>query len=303
MKNFFEQICGVVVTYHPDEEAIANLAAVVRECGRVIVVDNASDAGTRAALAAVPGVELLAKSENIGLAAALNLGLNRALEMGCTWAVTFDQDSRPAAGMAHALWQTHLARPEAAVVAPRIREAGGVDEAGYRWLRPPLRWWEPFSMVRCPPEGLDDVTIVITSGSMVDLAVWRALGGFDAGLFIDYIDIDYCLRVRRAGRGVAVAPGAVLHHQLGARTRRVLLGRDFRPMNHAPFRHYYMARNRVIVWRRHVLAVPHWAVFDLCFAGYNFARVLLFEQQRWAKVKAVVRGTWHGLMGRSGPMS
>lgn len=296
------QVCGVLVTYHPDEEAITNLHNMVRECGRMIVVDNGSGAATQRVLAAVPGVELLAQAENLGLSMALNLGLNRALEMGCAWAVPFDQDSRPAPGFAEALWQAHLAQPEAAVIAPRIREKGGVDEDHYRWLRPypflPLL----FQLARCPQGGLPAVTIAVTSGALTELAEWRRLGGFAEDFFIDYIDIDYCLRVIRHGRKVAVAHDAVLHHRLGARQRRVLFGRDFRPMHHAPFRHYYMARNRVTVWRRHALAVPHWAVFDFCFAVYNFSRVLLFEEQRWAKAKAVVRGIWHGLQGRRGPM-
>lgn len=295
-------VCAIVATYHPDAEVVENLRALVRECGRAVVVDNGSPADTQTAMAAVPGVVLLPQGRNLGLAAALNLGVSQAAELGCAWVVTFDQDSRPAPGMVQALWATHLATPRAALIGPRLNEKGGVDADGYRWLRRHERWPVLFRLVRCPREGLRDVTILVTSGSMLEVGTWRQLGGFDAGLFIDYIDIDYCLKVIRAGRSVAVAHAAVLHHQLGARRRRVFLGRDFRPMHHAPFRHYYMARNRLVVWRRHALAVPHWAAFDLCFALYNFARVLLFERERWAKCQAIARGTWHGLLGKSGPM-
>lgn len=297
-------LCAVVVTYQPDDDVVDNLLALVRECGRVLVVDNCSLLEKQAAMAVVPGVTLLPQKENIGLAAALNLGLTQAAEFGCEWAVTFDQDSRPEPGMVSCLWEAHGAMPAAMVIGPRIREEGGVDDASYRWLRRHERWPGLFRMVRSTADGLPAVTILVTSGSMVELATWRRLGGFDAGLFIDYIDIDYCLRVVRAGYKVAVAGGkaAVLHHRLGARRKRVFAGRDFRPMHHAPFRHYFMARNRVHMWRRHAWAVPHWAAFDLSFALYNYMRVLLFEDQRWAKVKAIVRGTWHGLLGRTGPM-
>jgi rhamnosyltransferase len=293
--------CGVVVTYHPEPEVAANVAVMVQQCGRVIVVDNGSAEADLAPIAAITGVNLIALDRNEGLAAALNVGLERASELGFAWAVTLDQDSRPEAGMVQALWAMHLAHPVAAVVAPRLREAAGVDEHGYRWLCPG-RWPLFFALRRCSEAGLSAVTIAVTSGCLTNLEEWQRLGRFDDGLFIDYIDIDYCLRVIRAGRTVAVAGGAVLHHRLGARQRRVLLVRDFRPMNHAPFRHYYMARNRVLVWRRHALAVPHWAVFDFCFAWYNLARVLVFENQRWAKLKAILRGTWHGVLGKTGPM-
>lgn len=299
-----QPFCAVVVTYRADEEAVANLRRIVEECDQVLVVDNGSSTEIQATIASVPRVSLLPQIRNLGLAAALNLGLNRAEELGYQWVVTFDQDSRPESGMLDSLWKTHQTVADAVVIGPRICEAGGVDEANYRWLTRHQRWPGLFRMVHCPPAGLSEVTILVTSGSMVELSTWRQLGRFEAGLFIDYIDIDYCLRVVRSGRKIVVAGGkeAVLHHKLGSRRKRVMLGRDFRPMHHAPFRHYYMARNRVHTWRRHALAVPHWALFDFCFTGYNYARVLLFEEQRWEKVKAIVRGTWHGLLGRTGPM-
>jgi len=293
-------LCAVVVTFHPDETVVDNLRAIVGECGRVLVVDNGSAAEVLAAMAAVPGVTLLPQDRNLGLAAALNLGVARASGLGCEWAVTFDQDSRPEPGMVPAMWAAHLAMPRAAVIGPRIHEAGS-DHANYCWLRRHERWPILFRFVRCTGENLPDVTMLVTSGSMLELATWRQLGEFDAGLFIDYIDIDYCLRVIRAGRRIAVAGQAILQHRLGARQRHVLMGRVFRPTHHAAFRHYYMARNRMVVWRRHALAVPHWALFDLCFAVFNGFRVLAFEPNKWKKIRATWLGTWDGLLRRVGP--
>ncbi len=299
-KPIADAICGVVVTYHPDASVVENLRAVVAECGLVIVVDNGSPPETCAKLGAIAGVELLALGSNLGLGVALNRGAERAFSLGRDWIVTFDQDSRPQPEMVTKLWQLHERLPRAALIGPRLEEPG----FGNSQYRPVCRHtlWPGCFMRPVADHDLADVTMVITSGSLMELASWRQLGGFDEELFIDYVDIDYCLRLRRSGRSVAVASGAILIHHLGRRQPAQLFGRDFRPMHHAAFRHYYMARNRVRMWRRHALAVPHWAVFDLSFALYNYTRVLLFEDQRWAKVKAIVRGTWHGLLGRTGPM-
>jgi len=294
-------VCGIVVTYHPDATVADNVAAMVRECGQVIVVDNGSTPSELAPIAVLQGVEVMALAGNEGLAAALNRGAGRAMQHGYGWMVAFDQDSRPEAGLVAALWTRHEHLPAAAVIGPTIVEHGA-ERGSYRWVGKNTRW--PFLFRRSRAEHVpDEVTLVVTSGSLIELALWKNTGCFDEGLFIDYIDIDYCLRVIRAGRTVAVAGDATLRHRLGARQERVLLGHDFRPMNHAPFRHYYMARNRLAVWRRHALAVPHWAMFDFCFAWYNLARVLLFEGQRWAKLKAILRGTWHGVLGKTGPIS
>lgn len=301
LRSGFPHLYAVVVTYGADEEVLENLKTLVAECARVLVVDNGSPAAIMAAMAALPGVTVLPQRENIGLAAALNAGLEYAANLGCEWVVTFDQDSRPEPGMVAAMVATQRRHPRAAVIGPRIHEEES-DPARYRWVT--RHEAVPFLFRRVPCTGADlpAVTMMVTSGSMVEVAAWRELGGFDGALFIDYIDTDFCLRAIRAGRTVAVAGQAVLRHRLGARQTRRVLGRDFRPTHHAAFRHFYMARNRVRMWRRHAWAVPHWAAFDLSFALYNYTRVLLFEEQRWEKVKAIARGTWHGILGRTGPM-
>ncbi len=295
-------LCTVVVLFQPDPNVEENVRALIRECGRVVVADNGCPTDLRARLETVSGVTWLSMDGNVGVATALNRGLAWARAQGFVWALTFDQDSQPEPGMVRALWQAAQTMPQAVVICPRVQEEGS-EPANYRWVtkHPALPFL--FQRVACTGRDLPAVTMAVTSGSLFDLTAWEELGRFDDRFFIDYIDTEYCLRVIRAGRTVAVAGNAVLRHRLGARQERVLLGRDFRPMNHAPFRHYYMARNRIAAWRRHAFAVPHWAMFDFCFAWYNLARVLLFEAQRWAKVKAIMRGTWHGLCGKSGPMS
>lgn len=290
---------GVVVTFNPEQTVVKNLEAMVRECGQVWAIDNGSSLAARALITSVPGVALVALEENVGLAHALNRGAELAVANGCQWIVTFDQDSCPQVGMVAALWAEHLRLPAAAVIGPRIEELQ-IKASSYRWVRQHPRWPWLFQRAFAGPD-LEVVTMVITSGSLVDLGLWRQIGGFDAALFIDYIDIDFCLRAIRAGRRVAVAAAAVLAHRLGSRRSTIALGHEFRPMHHAPFRHYYIARNRVRIWRRHALAVPHWALFDLSFAGLNIFRVLVFESNKRVKFKAMLLGTWDGLRGRGGP--
>lgn len=294
------RLCGVVVTYHPDEAVLGNVRAMAAECGCVIVADNGSSLAAREALGPVPGVELMALGTNLGVAAALNKAAQRAMESGCRWIVAFDQDSKPQPGMVAALRATQARDPRAAVIVPRIIEEGGRGP-NYRWVRKHPRLPCLFQRVECGEADLPAVTMAVTSGSLIELESWRQLGGFEESLFIDYVDIDYCLKAVRAGKTVAVSAGAKLDHRLGARQTGVLLGHEFRPTHHAAFRHYYIARNRIRMWRRHAFAVPHWALFDLCFAVYNAARVVAFEPEKWTKMKAMLLGTWDGLKGRTGP--
>jgi rhamnosyltransferase len=295
-------VAAVVVTFYPDEGLAARLSAIRAQCSLVIVVDNGSDAASRARIP-VEGVELIAWGENRGLAVALNAGLARAIERGFCWAVTFDQDSTPFPGMVEALWATrhNFAEPErVAVVGPRLREEK-LSHVERRWVVPHPRCRWGFSRVECDGGAdLAGVAFVITSGALTDLRVYREIGPMDDALFIDYIDHEYCLRARRSGYEVLVSADAWLVHNFGAQREYRVAGRVVRPTFHSALRLRYIARNRWRVWRRHAWAVPHWAAFDAVSCLHVFVRVMLLEDARWAKFCGMVRGTWDGLRGRTG---
>lgn len=290
---------GVVVTFHPDAGLEARLAAVAREVDLLVLVDNSADpavARRLAALSGAHGFHLVANAQNLGLGAALNLGFSTLVARGFDWAIAFDQDSTPEPGLRSALLAT--AGNEAAVVG-----ANWHDEA-----RPeqPARHLQagavPPFFRRTPAEAdLAAVTCVITSGSLFDLTVWRALGGFDAGLFLDLVDTDFCLRAGRAGHAVRVSARARLRHRRGQKRPVRFLGRTWWPAFMPAARLYYLFRNRLLLLPRAVARTPHWVAFELIYGLKIIAEIVVFEDRKPAKLAACLRGTWDGLLGVSGP--
>lgn len=296
-------IGAAVVTFFPDAHIANRLELIRRQVDRMVVVDNGSASETQALLrswAEQSGSTLITNASNLGLATALNQGLGCCARMGCEWSMTFDQDSTPGEGMVRAQLLTIASmspRRIAAVGAHTFDERVGGDEE--RWLQPRIGG---FRLVGCAAGDLADVSFVITSGTLTRLRAWRELGGFDEGLFIDYIDHDFCLRARAAGWQIVVSSGARLAHNLGAKRQVNVMGREMRPTFHNATRHYYMARNRILMWRRYAWRYPHWWLFDACFGGLNTVRVMLAEDRRLEKMKAMLHGTWDGFCGRVGPM-
>lgn len=294
-------VCAVVVIYFPDARFSRRLSAISAESDHVLVVDNGSQEQGSSGL---PGsIEWLRQSRNEGMAAALNIGLARARSLGFDWAVTFDQDSTPKPGMLAELWATRARQPRPALVAvvgPRVHEERFPnEEILYVVQHPRCRL-----LFQRPPfiEGRDlaGVAFVISSGALLDLAILDKIGAMDAGFFIDYIDHDYCLRARRHGYEIVVSSTAFLAHNLG-RKQEYRIGRaTVRPTFHPPQRVRYMYRNRVQMWWRYALRFPHWAAFDALFAISSLVRMLLFEDQRVAKLWAALLGLRDGLLRRSG---
>jgi rhamnosyltransferase len=143
---------------------------------------------------------------------------------------------------------------------------------------------------------------VITSGSLFDLCIWRRLGGFDAGLFLDLVDTDYCLRARRAGHEIAASARATLLHHRGEKRPVRFLGRDHHPAHTPPFRLRCLTRNRLLLFRRNRLRPVAWTAYELAYAFKLATDALLFEPRKLARFAAMLRGARDGLLGRTGPV-
>ncbi|MEI7973973.1 MAG: bifunctional glycosyltransferase/class I SAM-dependent methyltransferase, partial [Bdellovibrio sp.] len=140
--------------------------------------------------------------------------------------------------------------------------------------------------------------IVMTSGNLIPLWVFNQVGLFDEDLFIEYVDHDFCLRVKKSGLKTILVADAHLGHSLGKiRQHRLFPGVFFFSHNYHPVRRYYRARNRVILYRRHW---GTWILQDQEFAIKDMIKILLVEEHRWEKVKATVAGTFDALLGRLG---
>lgn len=292
---------AVVVTYFPDTGLAARLAAIGGEFERVIVVDNSADPAVEGSLRKAcgeSGFELLANPVNLGLAGALNRGFGAHAAAGLQWAVAFDQDSTPAEGFGSALAAAATRPPRPAVVGANWTDDAHPDRPSLHLrchARVPL-------LFRRTAAGrdLDDVTCVIASGSLFALAPWSELKGFDEDLFLDLVDADYCVRAARLGWPIRVAAAARLRHRRGVKQPVRIAGCTFFPAFMSPLRLQYLFRNRIQLLARHAVFAPHMATFECVYAAKILTEIILFEDQKLAKLAACIRGTSAGIAGRKG---
>lgn len=281
---------AVVVTYQPGAGMLDNLRHLSRQIQEIIVVDNASwGAPARLVEAAgmMPGVCLIRNPENLGIAAALNIGVRHALDSGRNWIATFDQDTIVPENFFAQLWQVYENCPTASDTSMLV--PGGWREPGA----------EVPSKSSTVPKGVF-VSGAVTSGSLIKAAVFPQTGFFDESLFIDYVDTDFCLRLRQRGFKILSAPLVLLEHELGEKQIRNLLGFKFSFRIHTAWRYYYIMRNRLILYRRFLAFDPGWAFHDACWLILELGRIFLLEHGRTKKLRAVFHGFKDGLMGRAG---
>jgi rhamnosyltransferase len=297
-----DAVCGaVVVTFDPPPGLARRLAPLGER--RIVVVDNGpctAREALRAELATLTDVELIGNERNLGIAAALNQGIAALRAGGATWALLLDHDSAPPAGLIASLLEAAREQPRAAVLVPAIDY--DLPDIRCRWpvTAPGARWRFGLQRADAMP-GPTPVDLAISSGMLLNLAADARIGGFREDLFIDLVDTDWCLRARAAGFEIIAVPRARLRHSLGSVSRRRLLGVTVYPTHHGVQRHYYLARNRVLLWKAHARRFPSWAVYETLSAIKLLIKALAFEPDRWAKLAATWRGTVDGLRGRRGP--
>ncbi len=287
-------VCAVLVTYHPDSGFAGRLNRVVAQVGATIIVDNgSSDEELRMLreLAACPSVTLICNSENLGIAQALNAGVQRALAGGYSWALLLDQDTQIDQDMVDRLLAAHAScvdRARVAAVGSCFRDPKGRSNEPLRLDRRGEQW--------------EEVESVITSGSLLSLRAYAAVGPFRDDFFIDHVDTEYCFRARAAGYRVIQTIQPLMSHTVGAPTSHRLFWSTAWTTNHSPDRRYYMARNNTVLLREYGTSGRgpwQWKSIVRCLRLCK--RIAYFEQDKVSKISAVAQGWWDGVRGKMGP--
>jgi rhamnosyltransferase len=280
-----------MVVYNPDSLLEENIRALLTEVANLIVVDNGSEPSNRsvtAALAAACGFDVIWNKENAGLAAALNTGIRRAfLNEDYAWIATFDQDSKVSAGFSEAILAAYDSCPfrdEVALIGPRHMLSSE---------RPAER----------PPEDnarFQEIPVTLQSGSLFSRSALKNVALFDESFFIDYVDFEFCLRLRKRGFRIIEATRALLFHRVGTPTTHTFFNKTCMVFNHSPVRRYYAARNRLRVYARYLLSDPRWIGHDAWSWFKEIIKLTLFEKDPLEKLGYMARGAWDALRGRSG---
>jgi rhamnosyltransferase len=291
------RVAAVVVTYYPSIQTLERLLQATRpQVQAVIIVDNTPpQAGSTLDAQPYDGsVVVIRNGRNAGLARAQNQGIRWAAAAGFTHVFTLDQDSVPDPACVERLHEAllGLARRGLTVgtVGPRVLDRRTGRAYSFKQFS--------FTGIRhghcAREEDVIPADFVIASGSLTPMMSIDAVGPMDEGLFIDRIDIDWCLRAIAMGRPVFGVCAARMQHEPGADSRRLWIGRWVEAAVHAPERNYYMVRNSVALYRK-PYAPLRWILNDAIWLAGVVLISCIVAPERLRRVGLALRGLWDGL--------
>lgn len=232
-----DKICIVITSYQPPLDLWQRCAKLRAQAAAVIVVDNTP--GGIAEPVGEYGIELISDGINKGLGRALNIGIRKAIEMECSWLVLFDQDSKAPDGYCDRMLE-EFTRVSAAVEQPLAALAPTFIDDETETRAQSLRERFGFGVA----EDFVLSSALATSGLMVDVKSFHAVGQFNEEYFLDFVDFDWCWRARKIGYALARTHRVSVHHRLGL-GQRTLFGFHY----HVPadYRHYFQFRDTLFI--------------------------------------------------------
>ena len=271
-----------IVSFNPDLPRLTeNIRTILPQVDRVYIFDNGSnnisDVKKIMGDIRLKKIVIIENSENIGIAAALNVIIRKAKDDGYMWVITLDQDSVAPDNLISEYFKymtDKIGMLSCKIIDRNIGETSNSASHLY---------------------GVEEIPFCITSASMINIRAWDNVGGFTEKLFIDAVDFDMCLLLRKHGWKILRINDAALLHEVGHSEIKKLFGKEYLVYHHSPVRYYYMIRNGIYIGRKH-----HFVCHAIIRAFRQFVMVIFYEDKKMNKLKMMIIGLWHAIIGRYG---
>lgn len=264
-------IAAVVILYNPNDSIISNITTYIDVVSYIYVIDN-SDYSNENIFLDVPyskKLKYVFNNGNQGIAQALNIGCKLAIKDGVKWIITMDQDSK-FLNLKCEKFSTVFENSNVALYYPNYLIQGQMYDKYIKENNKPI--------------------VVMTSGNFLNLEVYEKVNGFEDKLFIDYVDVDYCLKLLQYGYKIENLPALTLEHELGESMHKSVFSFKAIVTNHSSLRRYYITRNRLYVKEKYrTISNAFYQTEKRIFIN-DILKIILFEEDKFSKFKSIIKG-------------
>ena len=279
----------VIILYNPTASDLENVSRFSRAYPGV-VVDNSSVPSFPEATMGL--MTYLCLHRNMGIAAAQNAALRLLLASPQTEYIVFlDQDTRASdhypTDIANEFLEAEASIPEGtaglSLIGPTVihKETG----EAYKSVIHKDRMVNPHLILK---------RHIISSGSCAHRSAFDDVGLFEEGLFIDFVDDEWCWRANKKGYVCGITPLLTINHKIGQ--REVHIGKHIVTIS-APKRYYYQYRNYLLLLRRNYVPRQWKMAYGVKFAA-RFCYFPILIKGGFKCWKYMLRGIWAAMKAK-----
>jgi GT2 family glycosyltransferase len=220
------RVAVVILTWNGRDltlDCLRSLEAVKTANTTLIVVDNASQDGTVAAIRERYGdrVAVLENDANLGYAAGNNAGIEHALSLGADFVLLLNNDTLVDPAFLDRMLSPMLAAPGIGIAGPKTYYHTPPDRiwfAGGDFVRGTARHTGIRETDRGQHDRERDIDYATGCAMLARREVFEKAGYLDPAYQAYFEDADFCLRARDAGFRVRFVPAAKVWHRISAST-------------------------------------------------------------------------------------
>lgn len=275
-------VCCVIVTYNIGNQFYNCFNSIVNQVEKIVIVDNGSDKETLDVLKKLENnkqTTIIYNNDNLGIAAALNKGVKYAIKNDYDWILTMDNDSEATPNMIKSMlkWYENYDNKELiGSIFPEYIEKSTVTD-------------KKNCLSKLNEYKFKEIYFDNTSGNLVKTKVFKDIGYFREDFFIDSVDHDFCLRIKKRNLKMIKICGVKLLHSLGNTRTINFLGKKINCSNHSALRRYYITRNRCIMRNLYSDEKEYIKYDRKTFINENI-KIIFFERDKFNKIKMSIKG-------------
>lgn len=258
------KLACVVVWYNPSKKEKENIKTYLKYVDKLYIVDNSE---YKNEFSKNKKVKYIFNGDNLGIAFALNIGAKEAIKDKFDWLLTMDQD-------------TSFKNDDVKKIFEFIQEN---DMKNIGIVSP---WHDTKLHIKKPKEKIDYPIDVMTSGNFLNLKIYQKIGGFKEEYFIDGVDIEYCLRLKKYNYKVMRLNNYSIKHNLGNICYKHFFKKELLCLNHNYLRVYYRVRNYNYIKQEYQQVAPEFCNILVKIKALIWC-IIFYEDDKLKKLKSI----------------
>ncbi|QTA88469.1 glycosyltransferase family 2 protein [Desulfonema magnum] len=280
-----DNVTAIIIAYNDFSALYRCIETIYSQADRIFIVDNSTNNDRYAYRDPDKKIDYFKNKTNIGLANALNIGINKALEIKNDWILLLDQDAVSDENMVSNMIRSYNRSADKNLIAQVVPVVYDKNSDNYL----PSLIYNKFSLKKIfTPKKDAFVDFQITSGTLVKKNIFSKIGFMDGELFIDYIDFDFCFRLREKGYKILLSHNALLRHSLGKKSKNLF----FEFTEHNSMRVFYQIRNRLIIMKRFRKRFPFFCISETKNLLVTLLKIILAENNKIEKIINYFKGLY-----------
>ena len=269
------KILCVVVIYNPNIKILQkDLISLTKNIDKVIIWDNTPGG---IGVKKINDVQVYGDGNNLGLSRAYNKALRIATDESFDFLMTMDQDS---------IWYNLISYLD------QIKKDNEIHNE-----------CETLYFASTRPGNSQKFTNIedggVNSGAIIPVDYLLKNGGYNTDFFVDAIDDWLILQATKDGCRCVRVGNSYIIQIYGEPMSAKFLGYRFRILNYSPMRLYGIMRNYVILWRNFRVSQTFKKKVIYDFFLIRVTKILLGEQDKRRKIKAIIYGIYDGILRHS----